>query len=214
MQLFYFLLMVITVAAACNGAETSSAMDSTAALEAAPTITPKDTATTPVVQGNQQKLALTTEAIQLVDSQTGSTKEIAFGISFDQLVPIVTRVLNSEPANVGVNAECGAGPLKMASWSNGLTLVFQQKQRDIGDWLFAGWFAGKPIANTEKPITMAGIGVGSTLADLESTYVTTVTTSTLGQEFAVKNGFFGLLSGPGKDAMITDMWSGVSCNFR
>lgn len=61
---------------------------------------------------------------------------------------------------------------------------------------------------------MASIGVGSTLEELESAYVATVTKTTLGKEFSVKSGFYGLLSGTGKQAVIEAMWSGVSCNFR
>jgi hypothetical protein len=122
--------------------------------------------------------------------------------------------LEREPAKVGVNSECGAGPLKMASWSNGLTLVFKETKRDNGEWLFAGWFASKPQPKESKLSTMAGVGVGSTLAELKSAYKISVSKTTLGQEFAVKSGFYGLLSGIGDDATIDAMWSGVSCNFR
>jgi hypothetical protein len=133
---------------------------------------------------------------------------------FEQLIKLVSRVLETEPTSIGVNSECGAGPLNMATWSNGLTLVFKETQRDKGNWVFAGWFAGKPNEKKGELATMAGIRVGSTLEELESAYVSTVTKTTLGYEFAVKSGFYGLLSGKGKQATIDAMWSGTSCNFR
>ena len=149
-----------------------------------------------------------------MDAVNGSTREIAFGMPFDQLVEIVNRVLESKPTSVGVNTECGAGPLKMAMWPNGLTLVFGEKKRGNSQWLFAGWFAGNPTGKAERLTTMAGVGVGSTREELENAYVTTVTKTTLGQEFSVKSGFYGLLSGTGKHAIIEVMWCGASCNFR
>jgi hypothetical protein len=174
----------------------------------------KDTTMTAAAIGNKQKLALTSNALQLVDAITGSTKEIGYGMPYKQIVAIVRNILEREPAKVGVNSECGAGPLKMASWSNGLTLVFKETKRDNGEWLFAGWFASKPQPKESKLSTMAGVGVGSTLAELKSAYKISVSKTTLGQEFAVKSGFYGLLSGIGDDATIDAMWSGVSCNFR
>jgi hypothetical protein len=102
----------------------------------------------------------------------------------------------------------------MATWPIGLTLVFAEKKRGNSQWLFAGWFAGNPSGNAKKLTTMAGVGVGSTLEELENAYVATVTKTTLGQEFSVKSGFYGLLSGTGKNAKIEVMWSGASCNFR
>jgi hypothetical protein len=174
----------------------------------------KDTTMTAAVLGNKQKLALTSNALQLVDAITGSTKEIGYGMPYKQIVAIVRNILEREPAKVDVNSECGAGPLKMASWSNGLTLVFKETKRDNGEWLLAGWFASKPQPKESKLSTMAGVGVGSTLAELKSAYKISVSKTTLGQEFAVKSGIYGLLSGIGDDATIDAMWSGVSCNFR
>ncbi|MEO7463023.1 MAG: hypothetical protein ABIT96_09865 [Ferruginibacter sp.] len=173
-----------------------------------PGIMPSDTAL------NKLKLALTSNAVQLVDAVTGSTKEISFGMPYEQLVAITGRILEGKPISVGVNSECGAGPLKMATWPNGLTLVFMEKKRGSSEWLFAGWFAGKPTGKGDKPTTMAGVGVGSTLEELESAYVTTITKTTLGQEFSIKQGFYGILSGTGKKATIDVIWSGTSCNFR
>lgn len=207
----------------CQGNETTTQSTAAATKSDTKNLTPvaeqvspaPDTVAATSPANNKQKLALTSNALQLVDAVTGSTKEIAFGMPFEQLVTLVSRVLGAGPTSVGVNTECGAGPLKMATWPNGLTLVFGEKERGNAEWLFAGWFAGKPTtSNVGKPETMAGVGVGSTLEELESAYVTSVTKTTLGQEFSVKSGFYGLLSGTGKQATIEVMWSGTSCNFR
>lgn len=173
-----------------------------------------DTITQPPRIFNKQKLALTSNALQIVDGVTGSTKEVVFGMSIEKLVILITNILGSGPISEGVNTECGAGPLKMVLWTNGLSLVFQETKRGNDNWEFVGWFAGKPVNAVDKLTTMAGVGVGSTLEELQGAYVTKVSKSTLGVEFSVNSGFFGILSGEGKQAAIEAMWSGVSCNFR
>jgi hypothetical protein len=102
-----------------------------------------DTTATATAGGAQQKiLVLSTNALQIVDRQTGSSTELSFGMPQEQLINIVSRVLEMPVASVGNNSECGAGPLKMASWGNGLTLVFQEKEgadaTSGGAWQFVG----------------------------------------------------------------------------
>lgn len=173
---------------------------------------PVDTASPARVAEKKQSVALTSNALQLVDQQTGSTKEIPLGMPLEQMITLLNKVFSRKVSNVGVNTECGVGPLKMASWSNGLTVAFQQKKG--GDWLFAGWSVGAPASNSHKPTTMAGIGIGSTRAELESAYVIKGIKTSLGQEFSTSAGLYGILDGTGPKARITSMWSGVSCVFR
>ncbi|NVO86649.1 hypothetical protein [Hymenobacter terrestris] len=177
---------------------------------------PTPSATTPdSVSASQPLLALTSNALQLVSQPTGSTRQIPFGEPQKELIELVSKVLQAEPKSVGINTECGAGPLKMASWSNGLTLVFQQnKAGATQEWQFVGWYAGMASGTTPKVATMAGVGIGSTRAELEGAYSVKVTRSTLGQEFSTTSGLYGLLDGPGQEAVITSLWSGTSCNFR
>lgn len=187
------------------------------APEAAPApAQPRPGAAAPArVSARPQLLALTSNALQLVSQPTGSTREIPFGMPQDELVGIVSKVLQAEPRSIGINTECGAGPLKMASWSNGLTLVFQEKKDGATrEWQFVGWYAGAASGATPKPTTMAGVGIGSTRRALEGAYAIKVGKSTLGQEFSTASGLYGLLDGPGQDAVITSLWSGTSCNFR
>jgi hypothetical protein len=169
-------------------------------------------------QVSNQSLALTSNALQLVNKQTGSTREIAFGMPIDELTDIVNNVLQSKYSNIGINTECGAGPLKIVSWTNGLALVFKEKKLKPGepatDWLFEGWYATAAKGPAAAPATMAGIGVGSTRAAMEDAYTIKVSKTSLGQEFSTNGGLFGLFDGAGKTARITHLWSGTSCNFR
>ncbi|RFP64012.1 hypothetical protein D0N36_16355 [Hymenobacter lapidiphilus] len=186
-----------------------------------PDTTPKPVQPTPSAAGpdrvsaTQPLLALTSNALQLVSQPSGSTREIPFGMPQGELIGVISKVLQAEPKSVGINTECGAGPLKMASWSNGLTLVLQEKKTgNAQEWQFVGWYAGAPSGATPTLTTMAGVGIGSTRAELEGAYSVKVTQSTLGQEFSTTSGLYGLLDGTGKEAVITSLWSGMSCNFR
>ena len=163
-------------------------------------------------------LILTSNALQVVNKNTGSTSEIPFGKPLDQMIEVVNNVLQSKPKSMGVNSECGAGPLNMATWNNGLTIVFVKKESKSKtaetEWYFAGWFLSGNSANIPKIATMAGISIGSTRAEMESAYVIKVSKTSLGHEFSTSSGLFGIFDGPDKQAKITNLWSGVSCNFR
>ncbi len=159
------------------------------------------------------RLALTSNALQLVNGETGSTTEITFGKPLDQMVETLNKVLQSKVASVGINTECGAGPLKMAVWKNGLNIIFKELKSN-GEWQFAGWYLGKPSGNLKTLQTMAGIGIGSTRQEMEAAYSITVTRTSLGNEFSTTAGLYGIFDGTGKNAKITDMWSGLTCMFR
>ena len=159
------------------------------------------------------RLALTSNALQLVNSMSGSTTEITFGKPLEQMVETLNKVFESEVASIGINSECGAGPLKMAVWKNGLNVVFQ-KQKSSGEWQFAGWYIGKSAGNLKGLQTMAGIGIGSTRQQMESAYVIKLSKISLGNEFSTTAGLYGILDGTDNNAKITDMWSGLTCIFR
>lgn len=161
---------------------------------------------------NQKVVALTSNALQLVDPSSGSTTEIPFGTPFDKLVAVLNTVLQSNVTGTDVNNECGAGPIKFANWDNGLSLAFQESTTK--EWLFAGWYVDAPTANATPLSTMSGIGIGSTRAELEEVYSIEVSESTLGHEFSTDSELYGILSGTGKNATIEGLWSGVTCFFR
>ena len=158
-------------------------------------------------------LSLTSNALQLINSQTGSSTEVNFGKPLDEMVETINKVLQSKVSTIGINSECGAGPLKMAVWKNGLNLIFKE-QKSNKEWQFVGWYLGKGSGNLQTLKTMAGIGIGSTRQEMESAYVIKVNTTSLGNEFSTSSGLYGIFDGSGKDAKITDMWSGLTCIFN
>jgi len=208
-KLYFILLITISFNACQNNkqknTQTNTEKDSLVALKTDSTknIQPK---------AMEFDLALSANAIQIINQNNGSTKEIGFDIPFNQTVEIVEKVLKSKPT-ININSECGAGPLKMATWDNGLTLLFQEKNND--GWLFVGWAANQAKNPQSKLNTMASIGIGSTRKEMESAYVIKVVKTTLGYEFSTKsNDLFGIFDGANENAKITNLWSGVSCNFR
>ncbi len=87
-------------------------------------------------------------------------------------------------------------------------------QNKRGEWLFSGWFVTTTSDTSQKIMTMAGIGIGSTREAMEDAHVIKVFESTLGQEFSTSSGLYGLFDGASKNSKIIHMWSGLSCNFR
>jgi hypothetical protein len=107
-------------------------------------------------------------------------------------------------ATEGTNENCGAGPVLFATWQDGLSLVFKDKR-------FVGWGLNSHAAGAIA--TAAGVGPGSTHAELEAAYNATVSKTSLGQEFSAGD-LHGILDGASSRARITDMWGGVSCAAR
>jgi hypothetical protein len=157
-------------------------------------------------------LALTSEGLQLVHEETGKTTDLPYGMPEEELIPILNTVLN-EKTDPQLNSECGAGPLRIATWKNGLGVLLQESE--AGDeWQFVGWSMDDRSADAGNLTTLSGIGIGSTRVAMEEVYAVEVSNTSLGNEFTTATGLFGIFNGPGKNAKITHMWSGVSCNFR
>ena len=206
-----FIISAIAVSACENSIKSNSNSDSTFNNDSL-VIGKTDTIKQIEIQEVKSTIALSANAIQIVNQTSGSTKEIAFGMQLEQLVEIVENVLKSKPT-INMNSECGAGPLKFATWDNGLTFLFQEKKKD--EWLFAGWAANKPKNNQTKLTTMANVSIGTSRKEIESAYVINVSKTSLGYEFSTKsNDLFGIFDGPNENSKITNLWSGVGCNFR
>ncbi len=154
-----------------------------------------------IAASDDPKLAVEAEGLRLFNAQSGAARPIAFGTPREAV--IAALAFRGEPGT-GTNGECGAGPLQYANWPDGLGLYFQKDK-------FVGWTLNE---RTDGAITTASsIGPGSTRAELEAAYAAKISQTTLGTEFAAGE-LFGLLDGKGTTAKITDMWGGVSCNFR
>src|SRR5690606_41914311 len=89
-----------------------------------------------------------------------------------------------------------------ASWDGNVTAWFSDDR-------FIGWFLRDDTAIT----TAAGIGIGSTRADLESAHQAEVMDSSLGVEF-YSGGLARLLSSAAPDGTIEALWWGMACIAR
>lgn len=158
-------------------------------------------------------LVIATNALQLLNEETGATTDLLFGMEIDQLVDIVNTTVESTYKGDQIDTACGAGPLKMASWENGLVLIFKES-KSSGDWEFEGWLLDAGMKDSEKLHTVSGVGIGSTRGELEEDYEIEVKQTNLGQEFSTERGLFGILSGSGDSATVQTMWSGLSCNVQ
>ena len=153
------------------------------------------------------KLALSGEGLEFV-TERGSVRHLVFGTPAAQAINAASRAYGGVAPQRGRNEECGAGPLDMATWQDGLTVMSQ-------DGRFVGWSVSRGAADGGNigVATMAGIGIGSTRRELEAVYAADIRETTLGQEFAAGD-VFGVLDGTGPSARITALWAGTSCNFR
>lgn len=142
----------------------------------------------------------------MLANAAGGTRVLRFGEPAEAVIRTIAGIRGAAPERMR-NDECGAGPLDMAAWPDGLTVTSQ-------DGRFIGWSlnARRP-ASVTRAVTAAGIGVGSTRAELQAAHATTVHESTLGEEFDA-GGLFGVLDGTSPGARIEVLWGGTSCNFR
>ncbi len=152
-------------------------------------------------------LALSGEGLAFV-TESGSVRHFPFDTPAEDAIAAITRSYAGLAPHHTRNEECGAGPLDMASWHDGLTVLSQE-----GRWL--GWSVSRAAAagDAPGPKTMAGIGIDSTRSELQAAYTADMSETTLGQEFSAGD-LHGILDGTGPTARINAMWAGVSCNFR
>lgn len=161
---------------------------------------PDDAAVAAPVAG--PRLAVDAEGLRWFLQPSGSARPIPFGRPQGEVLASLEAVRGA--AGKGTNQDCGAGSVQYASWPDGLSLVFQGGR-------FVGWGLDKRA--TDGIATAAGIGPGSTRAELEDAYSATVTRTSLGTEFTAGD-LHGVFDGPSASARITDMWAGVSCVAR
>ncbi len=195
------LLASLMLSACADDAPTQEAAQQASADTAPARTAPAATESKAVPANTDPKLAVEAEGLRLFNPQTGSARPIAFGTSRE----IVLDALKFRGApGTGTNGECGAGPLQYANWPDGLGLFFQKGK-------FVGWTLDQ---RTDGAITTASsIGPGSTRTELEAAYTAKISQTTLGTEFSAGE-IFGLIDGNAKTSKITNMWGGVSCNFR
>lgn len=130
----------------------------------------------------------------------GGAPRLAFGEGQGRVVADARAALG-EPDEQGLQEECPAGPLGFVQWTGGLQLVFQ-------DSAFVGWSA-RPGTTLR---TAAGIGPGSTAAEVKAAYpASTVEQTSLGTEFSAGD-LYGVMA---EDADRVDhLYAGINCIFR
>lgn len=148
------------------------------------------------------RLTVEGEGLRWFLQPSGSARPIPFGRPESAVLASLEGVLGA--AVKGTNQDCGAGPVQVASWTDGLSLVFPNGR-------FVGWALGQRAGGNFA--TTAGIGPGSTRAELDAAYSATVSQTSLGSEFSA-GGLQGVLDGASAEARITDIWAGVSCVAR
>ncbi|WP_447725043.1 hypothetical protein [Sphingomonas koreensis] len=160
--------------------------------------------TPPLIEKQPKPLLnLVPGALALVDPERGSVREIPFGTDLPTAINAVADALG-KPTGGGVNRECREGEMDYARFG-GFALYFLK-----------GRLAGWSLDSVKQGLaTASGIGIGSTLSDVRDSLVVTVKETSLGLEFATKDGILGgLLTGPGPDGKVEVMWSGQVCQFR
>ena len=186
---------------------TSTAADTTTTTitSATTTTTAPEASTTTTAPVPAVVLAVAPDGLMLVDSDTGSTTSLLFGTAQDQVVAAVDATLG-EPGVVNPgNVECPNGQTAVGAW-NDIQLEF-----DV-DGLMA-WSLNPGSTVTD----MMGVGVGSTLAEVQAGWNITIFESTLGTEFNTDvdgQGIGGLLSDASESAVVDAYWAGFVCTFR
>ena len=200
------LALLAASATACRTApDAPPAPADTAAATPAPdpNAAPNATATLDSAAAPRVVLALDPEGLRLVDAATGRTRPVPFGTPRAAALDALGPALGA-PRTTGTLPECGAGPLDFAAWPTGLTAWFQNEA-------FAGWSTGADADTTLT--TMAGVGIGSRRAAVESALAVTVEETTLGTEFTA-GALSGVFSDATPGARVEALWAGVSCVFR
>ena len=157
-------------------------------------------------------LVLVSEGIQAINAQNGSARTLAFDLDKQQVVTAVSNVLQTSYKDSTVNGECGG--LTILKWANGLSLNFNKAPgKPNGGLRFVGWSLS--TANNVKSTlaTMAGVGIGSTLKEIESAYEVKKSKTTLGTEVSLGK-ITALLAKDAPNERVTNMWSGTNCIFR
>ena len=149
-------------------------------------------------------VALADSGLQTVDVQTGSTLDILFEVDRDIAVSTVSTAFG-DPTETVQSSECPAGPLEITTWPNGFSI-------NTLDETFVGWSI-RPNSGSENLTTIAGVGIGTSLSNLQAVYDIEIFESSLGTEFNVGQ-MSGLLSSNQPDGEITNLWAGLNCIFR
>ena len=187
------------VSVANNAATTAPAANVTAAAPAAPA---SNNAQAAVPANPSQNIELVEDGFTSGSVGLHHNNMIRFGQPQAQVVEQVTAILGS-PSETGRNNDCPSGAVDFVNYGS-LGLHFEGGR-------FVGWVLDGPSPALE---TYHGLAVGTQRSALVDELAAEVdSNSTLGTEVSV-NGVGALLSGPGPEARVTNLFSGVTCFAR
>lgn len=175
-----------------TGSDVTSAQDSSQ-------ISPTDTSTHSPVPDSAGVPTLEGDGLRIMMIPSGSARPLPFGTPEADAIAALTRIEGGSPREEGFVPDCG---VRFATWDDGLTTYFM-------DGRFAGW----SVRDGTRFTTVSGIGIGSTLAEVEEVYFVRVQPSSLGTEF-VAGDLAGLLDSDSPDAIVTHLWAGITCIAR
>lgn len=153
--------------------------------------------------GNAQvRLGLTATGLEAIEPG-GRTSPLAFGSPIALALDGLTRMFGA-PSSDATNAECGAGPVRIIQWSNGLSVLAQNDQMQ-------GWQIERPGVSV-----LGDLQVGAARAAVQAKQAT-FEQSSLGAEFSIGSGeetVGGLMTDDTPGGTVSTMWAGLTCQFR
>lgn len=146
-------------------------------------------------------LVLELEGLGLTTADSGKISHIPFGTEHDGAISAVGVALG-DPDHDDAVPDCPAGPADAAQYDDELTLTFQNSS-------FVGW----TIPDGSSLTTADGIGIGTTVAELEDAYSeVNIDEASIGNIFAAGD-LFGLVDTNDDDGKVTALWAGTTCIF-
>jgi hypothetical protein len=194
------LLLLALALAACGPDRPADTADAPSADTGRAAAAPVDTpAAPPAAARAGSAVILAADGLELAGD---GASRLPFGTARARVLAAIGGAMG-EPTQQGMQEECPAGPLYQVGYAKGLQLVFQ-------DSAFVGWFAREGSALR----TAAGVGQGSTLAQLRAAYpATKVEETSLGYEFDAGE-LYGIVTDTTDAGVVEVIFAGINCIFR
>ena len=187
---FFVTCLPLALLAACGGGE-SDTPDAEASAEATATPTGATASGDPVeLRGDGIAVGSNAFLFNAGRAEVETAAAAAFG----------------EEGLKGKNEECGAGPVEMVQYANGLTLNFQ-------DGKFVGWLARPGSEDAPGSVaTAGGVSPGDPAAEAEAMPgYEAMADSTLDGEFSTSDGIGGFTD---ETSGVVGLYAGTNCFFR
>jgi hypothetical protein len=196
------LAVALVVVAACgddDAVDADAGPGTTVTTTAPATTTTTPVATTTSVADVQLLIVLNPDGLGFTTKDSGSISRLDFGSAQSIVRDTVVKSLG-KPLDEGTQSECGQGSRDSSRWDQ-ITLLY-------ADGTFVGWSINRASTLT----TADGIGLGTTLAELESSLGDVeVTEGSLGREFTA-GAYYGILDET--EDVVDFLSAGEICAFR